>query len=204
MRRHRCGVLAASALLVLVVIALPLPSSADSLTAAVPAASGEAAVRADEEGNPKAKAYLLELLGGGHEEVDGPEMGGQWSAGAEAGHFEYTVPGVNLPARKAIQVGETPTKPLPWETEGWAKDMAELQDLMDIDIEPEVSADQGAAGDLTAAGVAPDGQVETMGGLTSLMNWLSKTPDKEYPFCSPAGVLWRAGLICPVMKLMAK
>lgn len=215
MSRQRRGVLAASALLALVAIALPLSSSADSL-AAVPASGDEAArvpldaatqhLGDDEAGDPEAKASMLRLLGGGgHEEVDGPEMGGGWSAGSEAGHFEYNVPGLTLPARKAIQVEEAPAaKPLPWETEGWQKDIAELQELLDIDIEPEVSADQGAAGDLTGAGVAPDGQIESMGGLTTLMNLFSKTPDPMWPFCSPAGALWRVGLVCPVMKLMAK
>lgn len=93
------------------------------------------------------------------------------------------------------------TRELPWETEAWQRDLDELQTLLDMDIEPEALKAEGSS---LAADIGSDGHVETMGAFGNLMNFLSPSPDPAWPFCSPGGVLYKVGLVCPVMGIAAK
>ena len=109
--------------------------------------------------------------------------------------------GAAAPVDPAVAVPTKETRELPWETEAWQRDLDELNALLDTDIEP--AAIDAEASSL-AAGIGSDGHLETMSTIGNLMNLLSPSPDPAWPFCSPGGILYKVGLVCPVMSIAAK
>jgi len=105
------------------------------------------------------------------------------------------------PAAPAAAVPYKETRELPWETEAWQRDLDELKALLDTDIEP--AALEAEASSL-AADIGSEGHIETMGSLGNVMNIFSSSPDPVWPFCSPGGILYKVGLVCPVMSIAAK
>lgn len=109
--------------------------------------------------------------------------------------------GAAAPLDPAVVVPTKETRILPWETKAWQRDLVELNALLDMDIEPAAIETEASS---LAAGIGSDGHFETMGSMGNLMNLLSPSPDPAWPFCSPVGILYKTGLVCPVMNIAAK
>lgn len=97
--------------------------------------------------------------------------------------------------------GQLPRQ-LPWESEAWQRDLDELETLLDMDIAME-GGSKDAGGSSLSAGIGSDGQVVGMSSMSRAMNFFSPSPDPDWPFCSPAGLLYESGLVCPVMQVSA-
>jgi len=98
--------------------------------------------------------------------------------------------------------GGQPPRQLPWESEAWQRDLDELETLLDMDITME-GGSKDAGGSSLSAGIGSDGQVVGMSSMSRAMNFFSPSPDPDWPFCSPAGLLYESGLVCPVMQVSA-
>lgn len=140
------------------------------------------------------------------------QLEGQGEAGAEGAEKAAAAPSPSTitttttteaaaPADPAAAIPYKETRELPWETEAWQRDLDELKALLDTDIEP--AAVEAEASSL-AADIGSDGHIESMGALGNLMNLFSSSPDPAWPFCSPGGILYKVGLVCPVMSIAAK